>query len=150
LKINGKNSFQFVDSIVKKCTDYSLNGSYKQTMTENETATPPSTPILKINSSSNLDDLMLTSTPYSNSDIVNRLQTTSLFVSNQSENLYELNSNSSITNFNDKIETVNDLMSEHANENIVNDTNTKPFFASELTNSQMSEELSHEIGLLCE
>lgn len=119
-------------------------------MTENETATPPSTPILKINSSSNLDDLMLTSTPYSNSDIVNRLQTTSLFVSNQSENLYELNSNSSITNFNDKIETVNDLMSEHANENIVNDTNTKPFFASELTNSQMSEELSHEIGLLCE
>lgn len=32
----------------------------------------------------------------------------------------------------------------------ITDINNKPFFASELTNSQMSEELSHEIGLLCE
>ena len=63
--------------------------------------------------------------------------------------LNELNKNSRSKVSENETEGVHEVV----NESTMNDTNTRPNFASELTNSQISEELSelsHEIGLLCE
>lgn len=130
LKVSGPNSFQFVESVAPDYPLNKLNGEYKLETTEAEASSTPSSPVLKQN-------LILTSTPFNNSVATDLLK------------LNELNKNSRSKVSENETEGVHEVV----NERTMNDTNTRPKFASELTNSQISEELSelsHEIGLLCE
>ncbi len=130
-----------------------VNNSTKLNDLAGDQTTPPPTPTLILNND-------LASSSSTSLNINDSITKSDLLLLSES-NKINFDSSSKLNNNNEDEEKEEDnlltdgLIQKETNANIIlNDLNNKPFFNSQLTNSQMSEciscELSHEIGLLCE
>lgn len=129
------------------------NKSTKLNDLAGDQTTPPPTPTLILNND-------LASSSSTSLNINDSITKSDLLLLSES-NKINFDSSSKLNNNEDEEKEeeddllTDDLIQKETNANIIlNDLNNKPFFNSQLTNSQMSEciscELSHEIGLLCE